>query len=178
MSAINHTLHAPRARLGAPTRRVLWALTLATLAAAIIAYASVPTGAATPVGVVPHDGRLVVEQPAGAARALVAARPQTLQLIVAVHKQKGWFGLRVADAAADGVAWASTAGARDVPALSAVFGRAEGASVLIRWADGEEQTATVQSDGVFLAVRTGRVRSLSLTIRNGSGGTVREVAGP
>ena len=178
MSAITDVLAAPRARLGPRARQALWALTLATLAAAIIAYASIPTGASSPAGVVPRDGRLVVEQPAGSARAIVAARPQTLQLIVAVHKPKGWFGLRVADTSTDGFSWASTAGARGVPALSAVFGKADGASVRVRWADGTQTTAVVQSDGVFLAVRMGRIRSLSLAILDARGRILKEVPGP
>jgi len=165
-------------RLGPRARQALWALTFATLAAAIIAYASIPTGAPSAAGVVPADGRLVVEQPVAGARAIVAARPQTLQLIVAVHRQKGWFGLRVADTPADGIAWASTAGAHAVPALSAVFGRADGVSVRVRWADGVVQTALVQSDGVFLASRTGSARSLAVTILDAKGATVREVPGP
>ncbi|HEV2686829.1 MAG TPA: hypothetical protein VGW79_09340 [Actinomycetota bacterium] len=159
-------------------RAVMWALDLAVFAAALIAYASIPTGAAAPEGVAPPDGRVVVQQAVGSARALVVSRPQTLQLVVAVHKPKGWFGLRVADTAPDGIAWASTAGAHGVASMSVVFGRAAGPTVRIRWADGQTQTVQAQSDGAFLAARPGDVRSLAVSMFNASGGIVREVSGP
>ncbi len=178
MSAIAVPVVVAPARRRPRLRAILWAVDVAVFLGALVAYASIPTGTPTAAGVVPPDGRVVVQQAAGGARALVVSRPQTLQLLVAVHKQKGWFGLRVADTAQDGIAWASTAGAEGVPAMSAVFGKATGSSVRIRWADGREQTVQTASDGVFLAVRTGTVRSLSLSILNASGGIVREVAGP
>ena len=159
-------------------RAIVWTLDIAVLLAGLIAFASIPTGAPSPAGVAPADGRVVVQQAVAGASALVVARPETLQLLVAVHKAKGWFGLRVADTAPDGIAWASTAGARGVPALSAVFGRATGATVRIRWSDGTETIATVQSDGTFLAARAGVERSVSVAILNVSGGIVRQVAGP
>lgn len=169
---------ATHARRWPRLRAAVWALDLAVFAAALIAYASIPTGAPTPAAVAPPDGRVAVVQAVGPARALVVSRPQTLQLLVAVHKQKGWFGLRVGDASPDGIAWASTAGAETVPSMSVVFGRAAGPVVRIRWADGQAQLVQVQSDGVFLAARAGDVRSLSVAILNASGGIVREVAGP
>ncbi len=176
MSAI--ALSVPRPRRWPRARAVLWALDLAVLLSALIAYASIPTGAPTPAGVAPPDGRVVVQQAAGAARALVVSRPQTLELLVAVHKQKGWFGLRVADTAPDGISWATTLGAHGVPALSIVFGSSAGPAVRIRWADGREQVVQASSDGVFLAVRTGTVRSFSVSMLNASGGVERQVAGP
>lgn len=178
MSAIAVPVVVAPARRRLRLRAILWALDVAVFLGALVAYASVPTGTPTAVGVAPPDGRVVVQQVAGGARVLVVSRPQTLQLLVAVHKQKGWFGLRVADTAQDGIAWASTTGAEGVSAMSAVFGKATGSSVRIRWADGREQTVQTASDGVFLGVRTGTVRSLSLSILNASGGIVREVAGP
>ena len=175
MSAITLSIAKPRLpRL----RAVVWILDLAVFAAALVAYASIPTGATTPAGVAPPDGRVVVQQAVGTSHALVVSRPQTLQLIVALHKQKGWFGLRVADAAPDGIAWASTAGAHGVSPMSMVFGRAAGPTVHIEWADGQVQTVQTQSDGVFLAVRPGNVRSAALVILNASGAVVRKVSGP
>ena len=159
-------------------RTIVWVLDLAVLLAALVAFASIPTGSTTAAGVAPSDGRVVVQQAVGSARALVVSRPQTLQLIVAIHKQKGWFGLRVADTSSDGIAWASTAGTHGVPSMSVVFGRAAGPIVRIRWADGEVQTVQAQSDGAFLAVRPGEVRSVAVSMLKPSGGIVREVAGP
>ena len=159
-------------------RAIVWTLDIAVLLAALIAFASIPTGAPTAAGVAPPDGRVVVQQAVGDASVLVVARPETLQLLVAVHKQKGWFGLRVADTAPDGIAWASTGGAHGVPALSAVFGRAAGTTVRIRWSDGQETVAAVQSDGTFLGARGGVERSIGVAILNGSGAIVRQVAGP
>jgi len=176
MSAI--ALSPPRAHRRPRLRTIVWALDIAVFLAALVAFASIPTGSPTAAGVAPQDGRVAVQQAVGSARALVVSRPQTLQLIVALHKQKGWFGLRVADTAPDGIAWASTAGAHGVPSMSMVFGRAAGPTVRIRWSDGQTQTVQAQSDGVFLAVRAGDVRSLSVSILNATGGVVREVAGP
>ena len=176
MSAI--VVPAPRARRGPRLRTIVWVLDVAVFLAALVAFASIPTGSTTAAGVAPSDGRVVVQQAVGPARAIVVSRPETLQLIVAVHKQKGWFGLRVADTAPDGIAWASTAGAHGVPSMSMVFGRAAGPTVRIRWSDGQTQTVQAQSDGVFLAVRAGDARSLSVSILSATGGVVREVAGP
>ena len=176
MSAI--AVLPPRVRRVPRLRAIVWVLDVAVFLAAVVAFASIPTGSTTAAGVAPPDGRVAVQQSVGPARALVVSRPQTLQLIVALHKQKGWFGLRVADTAPDGIAWASTAGAHGVPSMSMVFGRAAGPLVRIRWSDGQEQTVQAQSDGVFLAVRPGDARSLSVSILNATGGIVREVAGP
>jgi len=176
MSAI--AVLPPRVRRVPRLRAIVWVLDVAVFLAALVAFASIPTGSTTAAGVAPPDGRVAVQQSVGPARALVVSRPQTLQLIVALHKQKGWFGLRVADTAPDGIAWASTAGAHGVPSMSMVFGRAAGPLVRIRWSDGQEQTVQAQSDGVFLAVRPGDARSLSVSILNATGGIVREVAGP
>jgi len=176
MSAI--VVPAPRARRGPRLRTIVWVLDVAVFLAALVVFASIPTGSTTAAGVAPSDGRVVVQQAVGPARAIVVSRPETLQLIVAVHKQKGWFGLRVADTAPDGIAWASTAGAHGVPSMSMVFGRAAGPTVRIRWSDGQTQTVQAQSDGVFLAVRAGDARSLSVSILSATGGVVREVAGP
>jgi hypothetical protein len=176
MSAI--AVPRPRARRMPRLRSIVWVLDGAVFLAALVAFASIPTGSTTAAGVAPPDGRVAVLQAVGSARALVVSRPQTLQLIVALHKQKGWFGLRVADTAPDGIAWASTAGAHGVPSMSMVFGRAAGPLVRIRWSDGQTQTVQAQIDGVFLAVRAGDVRSLSVSILNATGGIVREVRGP
>jgi hypothetical protein len=59
-----------------------------------------------------------------------------------------------------------------------LFGRAAGPLVRIRWSDGHMQTVHAQSDGVFLAVRPGDVRSLTVSMINASGGVIRQVSGP
>src|SRR5690242_20571464 len=97
MSAI--AVRLPRARRTPRLRTIMWVLDAAVFLAALVAFASIPTGSPTAAGVAPQDGRVVVQQAVGSARALVVSRPETLQLIVALHKQKGWFGLRVADTA-------------------------------------------------------------------------------
>ena len=96
MSAIAVPVAVAPARRRPRLRAILWAVDVAVFLGALVAYASIPTGTPTAAGVAPPDGRVVVQQAAGGAVALVVSRPQTLQLLVAVHKQKGWFGLRVA----------------------------------------------------------------------------------
>jgi hypothetical protein len=159
-------------------RRALWTLDIAVLAAALVAFASHPTGAPTPDGVVPGDGRLVVMQSVGSARVLVAARPQRFELIVAVRRQKGWFGVRAGQTTTGSIAWAGTSGARDVPALSAVFGTASGPLVRITWADGSTQEVAAASDGIFLAARAGHVASTSVVMMARSGHVISEIRGP
>jgi hypothetical protein len=46
------------------------------------------------------------------------------------------------------------------------------------WADGAQLTVRAQSDGTFIAVHDGSVRSLSVAMLNAAGGIIRQVAGP
>lgn len=169
---------AGRARIPARARSILWAVDLAVLAAALVVFASNPTGAPTAATVVPADGRLVVEQPVGDARVLLAARPQRFDLIVAVRREKGWFGVTAGSAQPGGIAWAATNGASGIPSLSAVFGTVTAAAVRVRWSDGVVQTVRAASDGAFLASRPGHVRSEAVQLLGGDGRILDQVAGP
>jgi hypothetical protein len=59
---------------------------------------------------------------------------------------------------ASDAAWAATEGSGPVPAFSAVYGKAPGAKVVVRWSD-ERSTEVVPVKGAYLAVRRGRVTS-------------------
>jgi hypothetical protein len=65
-----------------------------------------------------------------------------------------------------------------VPPLSAVYGRAEGTRVRVRWQDGRSTEAATESDGTYLIARSGRVRSAHVTILGDDGAIVTEVDGP
>jgi hypothetical protein len=147
-------------------------------AAALVAFASLPTGAATPEGVVPGGARVVTTKPVGEARALLASESGELRLHVAYKGPKRWLGVRLKPAPPGAAAvWAGTTGEGGVPALSAVYGRVGGAAVRVEWADGRVSTELAASDGMYLAVRPGRVAAARVVVLDDSGIVVTEVAG-
>jgi hypothetical protein len=161
------------------TPRVLLLAAAAVLAAALVGLASVPTGAETVQGTVPDGRRIAASAPVAGVRVLVLSSGQRLSLLVAYRGEKGWHGVAVDPAPANALAaWAATRGGGDVPALSAVYGRATGARVQVRWADGRVADATPASDGTYLVARPGLVRSRHVTVLGDDGAVLTEVAGP
>ena len=149
------------------------------LALALVGLASVPTGADTPQGTVPDGRRVAATARVGEVRVMVLSGRSRINLLVAYRGEKGWHGVAVDPAPPGAVAaWAATRGGGDVPALSAVYGRATGAKVRVRWADGETRVTTTALDGTYLAARSGMVRSSSVTVLGDDGAVLNEVKGP
>jgi hypothetical protein len=161
------------------TPRGVLAAAAGLLVVALIGLASLPTGASTATGTVPDGSRLASSTRVEDVRVMVLSNGGRLNLLVAYEGDKGWHGVEVEPAPRGAVAaWAATRGAGDVPALSAVYGRADGARVRVRWADGRTDDATTESDGTYLIARTGRVRSDHVTVLGEDGAAVTEVDGP
>jgi hypothetical protein len=149
------------------------------LVAALVGLASVPTGADTPQGTVPDGRRVAASTSVGDVEVMVLSTTARLNLLVAYHGEKGWHGIAVDPAPPGAVAaWAATRGGGEVPALSAVYGRATGAEVRVRWADGQTAVAGTASDGTYLAARPGLVRSSRVTVLGDDGAVLSEVKGP
>jgi hypothetical protein len=161
------------------TPRLLLVATAVLLVAALVGLASVPTGADTPQGTVPDGRRIAASTSVGDVRVMVLSTRSRLSLLVAYRGEKGWHGVAV-DPAPSGAlaAWAATRGGGDVPALSAVYGRATGAEIRVRWADGRTAVARTASDGTYLLARPGMVRSSQVTVLGDDGAVLSEVAGP
>jgi hypothetical protein len=152
--------------------RLRYAITgaaVVAIVAALVAFASLPTGAATRDAVVPADARVAATGTVGDTRVLLLSQRGRLRLLVVYHRAKGWFGVPVAPAPQGSpVAWAGTRGSAVVPSLSAVYGRVEGSAdrshVRVRWADGHQTVTSPASDGAYLAVRRGRVRAADVAV--------------
>jgi hypothetical protein len=161
------------------TVRVLAAASAVLLVVSLIGLASLPAGASSPRGVVPDGRRVAASTSVRGVRVMVLSSSGRLNLLVAYEGEKGWHGVEVDPAPRNAVAaWAATQGAGDVPALSAVYGRAEGARVRVEWADGETAEAPAATDGTYLVARPGRVRSEHVTVLGGDGAVLTEVDGP
>lgn len=149
------------------------------LTAALVGLASVPTGAQTAEATVPDGRRVAASTTAAGVRVMVLSSGSRLALLVAYRGEKGWHGVDVDPAPAGAVvAWASTRGGGEIPALSAVYGRATGARVRVRWADGRVAEVVPESDGTYVVARTGVVRSAAVTVVGEDGTTLTEVQGP
>ena len=159
-------------------RYLLTAAGIVAIAAALVVFASLPTGAATRDEVVPSDARIAASRPVGDVRVLLLSQRGRLRLLVAYHRSKGWFAVRVAPAPQGSpVAWAATRGSHSIPPLSAVYGRVDGTRARVRWTDGREADAGLGGDGSYLAVRRGRVRVGGVVV-TASDGTTTTLAGP
>ena len=149
------------------------------LVAALIGLASLPTGAASAAATVPDGRRLAASAAVADVRVMVVSAAGRLNLVVAYKGEKGWHGVDVDPAPRGAVAaWAATRGAGEVPALSAVYGRADGPRVRVQWADGRTADAVTASDGTYLVARAGRVRSQQVTVVGDDGAVIIEVRGP
>jgi hypothetical protein len=149
------------------------------LVAGLVGLASVPTGAETVQGTVPEGRRVAASARVADVRVMVLSSGSRLNVLVAYHGEKGWHGVAVDPAPAGAVAaWAATRGGGDVPALSAVYGRATGAKVTVRWVDGRTASTTPASDGTYLVARTGMVRAARVTVLGVDGAVLTAVDGP
>ena len=159
--------------------RVLVAAVAVELVVALIGLAALPTGASTPEGVVPKNARVAARSQVHDARVMLLSESGRLRVLVAYPGDKGWFGVQVRrPPATASVAWAATRGTDDIPALTVVYGRLDGARVRVRWQDGDAQEVAPASDGTFLAVRAGRVRSDAVEVLAPDGALLTLVEGP
>ena len=149
------------------------------LVVGLIGLAALPTGAATADGVVPRDARVAARAAVGDARVLLLSERGRLRVLVAYPDDKGWFGVGVRrPPPTASVAWAATRGTDDIPALTVLYGRLDGARVLVRWEDGATQETAVATDGTFLAARDGQVRSTAVEALGPDGSVLTRVDGP
>jgi hypothetical protein len=161
------------------TPRAVLAAAGLVLVVALVGLASLPTGADTPQGTVPEGSRVASSARVGDVRVMVLSSRARLNMLVAYHGEKGWHGVEV-DPAPPGTvaAWAATRGGGEVPSLSAVYGRATGTRVRVRWRDGETVETTPQPDGTYLVARPGLVRSAQVLVLGDDGSVLVEVPGP
>ena len=153
-------------------RHAITGVAVVAIVAALVVFASLPTGAATRDAVVPADARVAATGAVGGARVLLLSQRGRLRLLVAYHRAKGWFGVPVAPAPQGSpVAWAATRGSGVVPSLSAVYGRVDGVQLRVRWADRREAQVAPASDGAYLVVRRGRVRVADVSVVAADGST-------
>ena len=139
-------------------RRILPVVVVALLVGNVIAFAALPSGERKLADVVPDDGRILVSRTLGKVRILLVGRGDALRLVVAYHEDSRWHSVRVEPApAGSDAAWAATGGAGPVPAFSAVYGRAPGDKVVVRWADGKH-TELIPVDGAYLVIRRGQFK--------------------
>ncbi|MBA3652943.1 MAG: hypothetical protein H0W70_01980 [Actinobacteria bacterium] len=139
-------------------RRILPIAVGALLVGNAGALAAMPSGERHLAEVIPPGNRVVVSRTLDGARVLVVSSRRDLRLLVAYKQRDRWHSVRVDPApAGSSAAWAATTGSGPVPAFSAVYGRAPGEKVVVRWADGKA-TPTVPVKGAYLAVRRGRIK--------------------
>lgn len=140
------------------SRRILAIVAALLFVLDIIVLVSLPSGEKHLADVLPKRDALVLSRTLDKIHVLVVNDRGSLRLIVAYEQRKRWHSLRVAKAPAGShAAWAATEGSGPVPAFSAVYGRAPGNSVVVRWRDGTT-SPVVPEQGVYLALRRGRVR--------------------
>jgi hypothetical protein len=139
-------------------RRVLSIAVGVLFIADVIALVAMPSGARNVAGVIPDNATLVMSRSLDNIRVLVIKQNRNLRLVVAYRQRSRWHSVRVAKAPAGShAAWAATEGSGPVPAFSAVYGRAPGDKVVVRWKDGKT-SPVVPEKGVYLALRRGHFR--------------------
>jgi hypothetical protein len=159
-------------------RLALLALAASVAVVALAWLGSVPTGTDSAAATVGPGARLAATAEVDDVEVLLAARGGALSVHVAYPTAKGWLSVALPAAPSTAVAaWAATDGTGPIPALSVVYGRASGATAVVRWADGEETTVPLARDGVYLAVRQGRVASDTVRILDTAGTAVLDVDG-
>ena len=142
--------------------------------------ASLPTGGDGPSDAITDGSRLAASERMDDDTVVqILSSGRGLSAQVAYRGPKGWLGARLTVVDADTVASsAATGGAGPVPALSIVYGRAPADAVTVTWTDGTVDDVTVESDGVYVAVRAGRHASASVVFHDATGAVVLEVEGP
>ena len=138
-------------------RRILLVMVGVLLVGDIVGLAALPSGERHLADVIPKGDEVLLTRTLSHTRVMVVASGRNLRLIVAYKERKRWHSVKVDPAPAQSnAAWAATNGAGNVPAFSAVYGRAD-AKVVVRWQDGQS-TEAVPVNGVYIALRRGRVR--------------------
>lgn len=139
-------------------RRILISAVGVLLLGDVVGLAALPSGSRELADALPKTGKVVSTHALRDVRVIVLETSQKLRLVVAYKQRDRWRTVRVDPApASSNAAWAATTGAGPVPAFSAVYGRAPGDKVVVRWVDA--QTTEVKPvNGVYLAVRRGHVR--------------------
>jgi hypothetical protein len=159
--------------------RTLAASIAIVLAAALVGLAALPTGATRADAIAPVSSRVAGSVPLGDVRVVLLSDGGRLRIAVAYRDDKGWFSVRGTTPPGDAaVAWTATRGGGPVPPLSAVYGRAEGATVEVRWVDGRVSRTTPATGGTFVVARRGHVRSQVLLVRAANGDVTDRVEGP
>ena len=154
-------------------------LVAALLVAGLVGLAALPTGSTSPATAVPSDARVSSSRTVGPVRVLLLSRRGRLQVLIAYHQAKGWFGVPVDPAPPGAVAaWTATRGSKTIPALSAVYGRTEAATARVTWRDGRVDTTAVGRDGNYLVVRRGRAVGGKVELLKGDGSVLTTVQGP
>ena len=139
-------------------RRILIGAVGVLLIGDAIGLAAMPSGSRHLSGVLPKTDKVAITYSLRDVRVVVLDARGNLRLIVAYKQRDRWHSVHVDPApATSNAAWAATQGAGPVPAFSAVYGRAPGAKVIVRWVDGQATDVT-PTNGVYLAVRRGHVR--------------------
>ena len=143
-------------------RRTLTVAIGALLLGNAVALAALPSGEKKLADVIPNGQKILLSRTVGSARVLLLGDGKAtsrLRLLVAYRQRDRWHSVDVAPVkGASDAAWAATEGSGPVPAFSAVYGRAPGDKVVVRWTD-QKTTEVVPVDGAYLAVRRGRVTS-------------------
>ena len=164
--------------LPVPRRALAWVggVIVILLAVGLTAVASFPTGAATPADLVGRSGRLAASAAVGDVEVLLSVDGGELVAIVAYPSAKDWLGVDLeAVPGGTAAAWAATSGGGSVPALSAVYGRAPGAHVVVHWSDGERSRIATERDGAYVVARAGVHTVERAVILDDTGGVVLEV---
>lgn len=142
----------------------------------LVVVAALPTGASSAAAVVADGLRIAATASVDDAEVLVATDGRQPRAVLAYRGPKGWLGAELGRAPRGAAAaWATTEGEGPVPAVSVVFGRADGDRVEVRWVDGTTTTAVPSADGHYVAVREGSDAPATVTVRRG-GEVVDEVA--
>jgi hypothetical protein len=159
--------------------RLLAALAALLFAASLVGLASLPTGYSSVRATVPEGRRIAAQAPVDRVQVMVLSTSSRLELLVVYRGDKGWQRIRLDPIPAGTVAaWVATRGSDDVPALSVVFGRAQGTRVAVRWKDGRTNEVAPERDGTYLVARAGRVRSAHVGVLGDDGAVITEVDGP
>jgi hypothetical protein len=160
-------------------QRGLAVLTALVMLTALLALAATPTGASTPEAALPRDARISARRDAGSSVVFLTVLHGELSVVVAYHRAKGWFAA-TAPSVPRGVdvAVTGTSGDDPVPALTAAYGRADGPTVRITWADGRTDTATVGTDGLWLSVRDREVDLTKVDVLAAGGAIVASQDAP
>jgi hypothetical protein len=162
-------------------RRTLTVAIGALLLGNAIALAALPSGEKKLADVIPDGQQIVLSRTVGSARVLLLSDGRAtsrLRLLVAYKQRDRWHSVHVKPVSgASDAAWAATEGSGPVPAFSAVYGRAPGDKVVVRWTD-TKTTEVVPVKGAYLAVRRGRVTSEGVELNPGPVTTTTALPAP